>query len=123
TASSFAPTAESYVSSAIRAKRAKFLRAVEQVTLARGLIELAGGMICHCVDGRAGQVLRTSPLIVVPRPNIPIHGSPTTDLIGETFLEASVASIRSLRHLARSFQQDRYGLGLPCAACLLWRLW
>ncbi|MFQ3454154.1 hypothetical protein PMN64_12675 [Bradyrhizobium sp. UFLA01-814] len=109
--------------SAVRAKRAKLLGAVEQVTLASGLIELAGGMIRHCVNGRAGQVLRTSPSVVVPRSNIPIHGSPTTDLIGDTFLEASVASIRSPRHLARSFQQDRYGLGLPCAACLLWRLW
>ncbi|WP_166298199.1 hypothetical protein [Bradyrhizobium sp. 2S1] len=91
--------------SAIPAQRTKLPGAVQQIMLAGRLFDPAGRMICHCVDGRAGQVLRTLPSLV-PRSNIPILVSPTTDFIGETFLEASVASIRSLLHLARSLQQD-----------------
>lgn len=92
--------------SAIPAQRTKLPGAVQQIVLADRLFDPAGGMICHCVDGLAGQVLRTLPPLLVPRSNIPILVSPTTDFIGETFLEASAASIGSLLHHARSLQQD-----------------
>ncbi|MGY4314740.1 hypothetical protein ACVWW1_004067 [Bradyrhizobium sp. JR3.5] len=94
------------VSSTILARRAKLPGTVQQIMLAGRLIDQAGRMICHCVDGRAGEVLRTLPSHLVLRSNIPVFGSPTTEFVRDAFLETSIASIRSLLHLARSLQQD-----------------
>jgi len=99
-------TRRTTVSSTILARRAKLPGTVQQIMLAGRLIDPAGRMICHGVDGRAGEVLRTLPSHLALRSNIPVFGSPTTKFVRDAFLETSIASIRSLLHLARSLQQD-----------------
>ncbi|PDT78966.1 hypothetical protein CO675_01500 [Bradyrhizobium sp. C9] len=90
----------------IPAKRAKFSGTVHQIMLAGRLIDPAGRMVRHRVDGRTGEVLRTLPSLLVLRSNIPVFGPPTTEFVRDAFLETSIASIRSLLHLARSLEQD-----------------
>ncbi|HEX7922454.1 MAG TPA: hypothetical protein VF583_15965 [Bradyrhizobium sp.] len=92
--------------STIPAKRAKLPGTIQQIMLAGRLIDPACRMIRYCVDGRAGEVLRTLPSLLVLRSNIPVFGSPTTEFVRDAFLETSIASIRSLLHLARSLEQD-----------------